>query len=346
MRLLSIFLGILLIFGCSTPSELIIEGKLNQAFNKATKQIKRGKDIPSNTDALKIASEKISTITIQYAKQYEQSNRLKDWTYAQKVYDKALKNIHNANQLIEGQLQSSYDKLCDKKIDLDFKITNHFYQKGEEMLAAHYEQLSKQFARDAYSNYKECLSFGGDRFFQDINEKIEESILQGTTYFISYNFQPTSRLFFQPQNQESIESPDCEISADFGGIRFSENSRSCTNHYSETIKVGTRTEVDTSGKTQYYPIYKDVHGSVTTTTVTVQASATTYVNVRNATGECFKRSDFFNNSVEDSYEIVSFCGDRRAIPSCYAIKNDSYKVNKWDLERRLNSEIDFDLFAW
>ena len=347
MRLLSIFSICVFLIACSTPTELLQKGKTDLAFKKASKKLKRGKDIVTNTEVIIQAGDQIAKNTISYNLGLIQSDKVKSWTLAQRNYDKSLRELFAANDLVNGKLQSSYDKLCTEKIELDFKIADHFYQLGEDLLATHYEQLSKHHAREAYFEYQECLSFGGDRFFQDIPEKMNECVEEGLIYFVSYDFTPSSNLFFRRLPIEEDREPDCVISADFGYPHFSETESSCTSSFTEKIEVGKKSETDTSGVVHYYPIYEEVTGSVTTTTVTISASSTSYVNVDNVTGYCFKSGSCFSNSVSDSYEIVEFSGDHRAIPSHYSegTTGNPFFIRS-NLEQELSSEIDFDLFTW
>ena len=347
MRLFTFLSICIFSLACNTPSELLLKGDADQAFRKAARKIKKDKDVITNTEVLVKSGDQISNNTIYRGQALIQSNQLNNWTRAQKIYDRTLRELFAANDLVNGGLQSSYDKLCTEKIELDFKIADHFYQLGEDLLATHYEQLSKHHAREAYYKYQECLSFGGDRFFQDIEEKLQECIFEGRIYFVSRNFTPSTGLFFKPLPREATQEPDCDIYADFGRTHFSESSRSSSKSYTTQVKVGKRPVTDTSGVTHYVPIYEDVSGRVRTEKITITASNSTYVRVDNVTGYCFKRETCLSNNASDSYEIVSFSGDRRAIPSCYSEgrKGNPFSI-KNSLARDIDRQIDSDLSFW
>ena len=347
MRLLSIFSLFVFLTACKTPTDLLVKGKVDQAMKKASKKVKKGKDVITNTEVMILAGDQIAKNTISNNLGLTKSNQVQDWTRAQKNFDKSLRELFAANDLVNGKLQSSYDKLCSEKIELDFKIADHFYQLGEDLLATHYEQLSKHHAREAYFEYQECLSYGGDRFFQDLPEKMEECVQEGRVYFVSHGFIPSSDIFFRPLPQDLEQEPDCEVSADFGYVNFHESEYTSSQSFTESVEVGKRAETDTLGVTRYYPIYEDVSGEVSTTTVMITASTSYYIHVNNVTGYCYKNSQSFNCSVSDSYEITSISGDARAIPSCYSEgRNGNSFFIRSSLEQELNSKVDSDLYFW
>ena len=347
MRLFTLLSICTFSLACNTPAELLQKGDADQAFYKAMKKIKRDKDVMTNTNVLVEAGGQISENTIYRNQGLVHSNQLKNWTRAQRNYDKSLRELFAANDLVHGELQGSYDKLCSEKIELDFKIVDHFYQLGEDLLATHYEQLSKHHAREAYYQYKESLSFGGDRFFQDIEEKMEECIIEGRTYFVSYDFDPSSSLFFKELPAESTEIPDCEIYADFGRTHISESSRTSSKSYSKEIEVGQNVRVDTAGVKHYSPIFEKIKGKVITKTITIEARNRSYINVDNLTGHCFKSDACFSNTASESYEIIKFSGDERAIPSCYKEGRKGNPTNiRNSLKREVDRKLDYNLFHW
>ena len=347
MRLSTLLSICIFLSACNTPTELLEKGNADQALKKAIRKVKRDKNVLTNTEVVVKSGDQISKNTLSYNKRLVQSFHLKDWTRAQRNYDKTLKELFAANDVVNGKLQRSYDELCTEKIELDFKIADHFYQLGEDLLATHYEQTSKHHAREAYFNYQECLSYGGDRFFQDINDKMDVCIIEGRTFFVSKNFNPSTDIFFQPLPQESQDIPDCVVYADFGYTHFSESSHSSSESFTEKIEVGQGSEVDTAGVTHYFPIYQEVTGTVEITTVIVSAENTSYIEVDNVTGHCFKQSSSFYNSVSDSYQEVSFSGDSRAIPSCYSegTTGNSFFIRS-NLSSSIDSEIDSDIYSW
>jgi len=347
MRLFTLLSICTFSLACNTPTELLQKGDADQAFKKAVKKIKRDKDVMTNTSVLVEAGDQISENTIYRNQSLIHSSQLKYWTRAQKNYDKSLRELFAANDLVHGELQGSYDKLCSEKIELDFQIVDHFYKLGEDLLATHYEQTSKHHAREAYYKYKESLSYGGDRFFQDIEDKIEESIIEGRTLYVSHDFDPSSSLFFKALPVESTQIPDCEIYADFGRTHFSESSCTFSKSYSKEIEVGQSVRVDTAGVKHYFPIYEKVMGRVITKTITIEARNRSYINVDNLTGHCFKSDAYFSNSASDSYEIVKFSGDHRAIPSCYSEgkKGNPYTIRS-SLKREVDRKLDNNIFHW
>lgn len=346
MRLIFTLSICVFLTACITPSDLLLKGESDRAFKKALRNIKRDKNVIANTEVVLQAGDQITKNTIAQNSGLIRSSQVKDWTRAQKNFDKQLKDIFAANDLVNGKLQSSYDELCTEKIELDFKIADHFFQLGENLLATHYEQLSKHHAREAYFEFQECLSYGGDRFFQNIEDKMLECVQEGRIFFVSHRFTPSTNIFFQPLPRNSPKEPDCDIVANFGHTHFSENSHTAVQSFSEEVKVGVETVVDTAGVTHHYPIYKTVYGSVNTITVTLTAESTTYIDVDNVTGYCFKSSNRIRSCASDSYQIVELTGDRRAIPRRFSKKRGDHQSTVWRVERALDSKIDSELFYW
>ena len=336
----------ILFFSCSTPAELLEKGKIERAFKLAEKKIKAGKDLNTNTKVLVFSGDQIIQSTLFNNSPLMHSPNVEDWVRAQNNFFKTLEDIVVANDLVDGQLQNSYDQLCTQKIELDFKIADHFYQNGTDLLAFHYEHTSKHHARKAYYQYQECLSFGGDRFFQNLEDKISESVEEGKVYFVSHNFRPSSNLFFQPLPPNADFEADCIIQASFGPINYSTHSHSSTTTHSKDIEVGKNSKVDTSGQIVYTPIMKTVYADVITTSVTVTASSYSDIYVDNITGQCSKRSKSFNACVSDSYEEVRIHGDRRALNTSISACSGQPAFFISNLESDLNFKIDCELGYW
>lgn len=336
----------ILCVACSTPSQLLEKGESERAFKLAQKKIKSGKDLNTNLFVLTKSTDHIIQNELQYNAHLTDSPSTKDWVKAQNNYFKTLKDIAAANELVDGQLQNKYDQLCNQKIELDFKIVDHFYQNGEALLATHYDQLSKHHAREAYFEFQECISFGGDRFFQNLDDKKQECIYEGRIFFVSHNFRPSTGLFFRPLPAEADFEPDCVISASFGPISYVEHAHSSSTSYSKEIKVGTSSHQDTSGQIIYTPIYETVTAKVTTTKVTGTVSSSTYIYAENITGYCFKSDQSFRNSLSDSYKEISISGDKRALDSAINECSGPPAFFRSKLERGLNSDIDSDLSGW
>lgn len=130
---LSILLSIcIFLSACNTPTELLVKGNADQTLKKAIKKVKRGKDVSTKTEVIVRSGDQISKNTLSYNKGLIQSFYLKDWTRAQRNYDKTLKELFAAYDLVNGKLQRTYDELCTENTELDFKITDHFYQLGED----------------------------------------------------------------------------------------------------------------------------------------------------------------------------------------------------------------------
>ena len=346
MRTLPILFLCGCLFSCSTPSELLEKGKVERAFNLASKKLNSKKNVDVNSLVLIEASKKIIQDQLYYNQPLIQSRNIEHWVLAQNNYYKILEDIVVANDLVDGKLQNSYDHLCTEKIELDFKITDHFYQNGEDLLATHYDQLSKHHAREAYYQYQECQSYGGDRFFNNIIDKMDECVYEGRIYFVSLDFFPSTNLFFQPLPEDAYYEPDCVISASFGSPSFSTSTRSVSETFTKEIKVSTKTETDTAGVVRFIPIYETVSATVTTTTVSATASSWTNIYVDNISGYCYKNGNSFNTCVSDSYEEISITGDTRAINSCISTSRGKPAFFRSSLESDLQDEIDNSLFFW
>ena len=346
MRILTILSICAVFFSCSTPLQLLEEGKIDKAFRIAAKKVKSGKNTSENRLVLIKSANKLIQNELYNNLHLTQSKKVQDWVKAQNNYFKTLKDIVVANDLVEGQLQNSYDQLCNQKIELDFKIVNYFYQNGDKLLATHYDQLSKHHAREAYYQYQESLAFGGDRFFQDIEDKMEECIVEGRIFFVSHNFNPTTDLFFQPLPEDAKYEPDCSISASFGPRSFSYSSHSTSSDYSKEVEVGKKSEIDTSGKLIYKSILKTICATVRITKTTITASSNTSIYSDDITGYCFKEDKFFRSCASDSYTVVDISGDRRAISGAIPCNTGSEFAIRRSLESDLDRAIDSELYFW
>lgn len=319
-----LLLTTLILSSCYTPEQALGKRKYKLAFRLATKRIKKGIEVDNNIRILQTAADYIVDKEIKKDAKYINSNKVKDWIKAQDKYYRLLEKLGKSNIVSEGALTPIYDDLCSKKIDLDFKIVDYYFQQGENLLNKFNETGLKIYARQAYYKYNESEKHGAHVFYYDIEELLVECHNKGIVYYIGDISTIGSSFFFKPLPPNANFEPDCDIDIDYGSISTSHSSSSSSRTYTKDIEIGKEEVKDTSGKViSYKPIYKTIEATVTTTTVTITASTWTSIHSQNISGQCTASSESFHTSLSDSYEEVDISGDERAITGCVTEKSGS-----------------------
>ena len=315
LRLTLLPICLLGLLSCSSPSKALEKGRSKKAIRLAKSDLRKNKNITENITILNVAAhDEIDKVLASNTNKLS-SPEVKDWIKVQNNYFGLLENIGEANQLSNGEVSEPYDRLCEHKTELDYKIADHYYQEGEEQLLAYHRSNEKSMARQAYGRYNLAQEYGADKYYADIQEKLDYCVEHGRVYYIAYDYSPSNDLFFRPlsESPHDVEA-DCVFSSSRSGYTTSETSSTSEKKYEERVQIGQESETDTSGIVTYTPIYEYVYAYKNTTDITVTLSTTTSVNVKNQTGQCHVRSWNFSKTVSDSYEEITFTGDSRAFP--------------------------------
>lgn len=318
MRRYALYCLVLLVAcSCTSPQKAFDKGNYGQALSLASKKVKKGKNIVRNTAIIKSSSARLVDQTLATNTPRVLSAEVKDWIKARDNYYRVLEDIGKANTLVNGQVSSTYDKLCSTKNELDFEIVDHFYTAGLELLDESRTTGNKEAARLAHAEFLSCSKNGGEEEFYDLPELTTESVKRGMVYFIGWGVSDISESFWRkrlPRDMDK-EQADCEIDIDLGLISVEEVTSTDRHKYTENIQTGSETVIDTSGISTSVAIYEDVVAYVITTKVTLTASSRNNIDVRNLSGQCNLSSYSFTIEETGSYEVIEIEGDDRAVPS-------------------------------
>ncbi|MFT6781058.1 MAG: hypothetical protein ACJA1A_000977 [Saprospiraceae bacterium] len=309
------YFGLLLLCfeSCKSPAELLENGSYNQAFDKAVKEVKKGKDIDQNITVIEKSVDIKVASALRYAVIKSQGGNVKDWINTQTKLYQALEEVGRANILLKGMINEPYDELCSVKKDIDYQIVEHYYDKGHDYLDDYYNQEQKVDARNAYFSFVECEKFEGQSFFPNLADDKEDAYQNGIVYYVSDYGNIGGRLFLEPLPRDAGFKPDCDISIDHGFVSFSTSENDDEDVQTKTIETGQESVTDTSGNTTYIPIMAKIEATIITKIITVTAQVTTQLRSTNITGQCFVSSSSFTTEISDTYEEVSVVGDERAL---------------------------------
>ena len=287
---------------------------------------------------LRVSGEKIIQNEISKNHKLLQSDNVKDWIKVRKSYYKTLNTIGKANLATNGALSDVYDQLCEPKTDLDEKIASVFFYEGNRLLNNFDEHGNKIDAQNAYFQYDECIKNGGKSFFQDLDNLKEEALQLGIVYYQSAGLYDNRSLFLQPLPENANFLADCVVDVSLGFINTNISESTTRKSYTSQIQVDTRIETDTSGNTTTTPIFEPISCSVETKTVRIIKSQTIDINVRDQTGQCSIQSDYYTESIEDSYDIISFNGNEDAVPDGISEKSAPMFFES-ELENKLRTVV-------
>jgi|GEM_PF-7122802 len=339
--LLTALLSVLLT-NCMSPHKALEHGNYTKALRGATAKIEKGDDSQRWYDIADRASNELVKKAMQEQELRLQSDDVRKWVTARNKYFTVLKELGEANQITDGMLTPTYDRLCTAKHMLDSKIIDFYYQEGDYIYGKYEETGSKQYARDAYTMYRKCIKNEGDVEYADVVSKQQLARQSGIIYYTSSDYIP-SGFWYEPLPAGADYVADCDIRVSYGSISTSTSSRSTTKEYSQKVEVGTHTKTDTAGVVTTIRDYETVYGYVVTTVVDVEMTTCTSIMVGDQTGECTIPSRSFTTSESDSYEHIVLTGDSRAWPSGVSATNGPPSGFFNDLTRSLERQRDSDM---
>ncbi|MEM9548825.1 MAG: hypothetical protein AAGA77_22765 [Bacteroidota bacterium] len=313
MKNLYIFAILFVFIACKSPTELLESGHHNTAFTKAVSQIKKNKNVEENVRVVQSAAKIKAEKAMLYSSIYANTDKVKDWVKTQRKLYNLLEEMGQANILVKGLITEDYDQVCTEKKNLDYQIVEHFYDEGHDHLDRYYHDGQKEDARLAYKSFKECEKHEGEKFFQRLPEETNEAYQNGIVYYTSNYGNLGSKLFLKHLPKDAAFEPDCEVYVDHGFVSFSTSENTSSETQTQEIETGSESVTDTSGITTRTPIYETVSAEIITKEITITASLSTYVHVKNVTDQCNLRSYSFNTEASDSYQEVSVSGDERAL---------------------------------
>lgn len=341
---LSIILLVIIFFtSCMTPKEAYDKGMYRTAFFSASKQIKKGKNIEKNEIILRQSASALVEKEMRRDESLIASSDVKKWVKVQDRYYRLLEDLGKVNIESNGVILEEYDQLCSNKKELDFKITDYYYQLGADFLEEFYQSGNKESARDAYYMFLKAEKSGGELYYNNLADLIIESREKGIVYYVCDDANIGNSLFLQELPENAEFEPDCIIEVDYGIVNSTTNITEESKTYTDEIIVGTKEVKDTSGNIIYRSIYEDIEATVITVKVEVTLSTTTWVNVEDVTGQCSEENRSFTTSVSDTYEEIRINGDREALKESFIESEGEPSFFRSDLEDELLRKVDSGL---
>lgn len=303
---------LLVTVSCLSPKECLELQEYDKAIRKASKQLMQGKRISENASVITMAYTQKIKWEIQKAETIRHEGEVEDWIKLRKHQYKVLEDIGEDNKLLKGRLTGCFDRLCRYKEGLDYQIVRHFQGKGDSLYAAHVKSGNKYLSRSAYYNFKDSQENGGDAFFPDLDQDLEDAYNGGIVYYrSSIPLSPSSK-FLKPLPRDADFRADCSIQGNRGYVRIYRHEQKDRDRVKRKIKVRERSERDTSGNIRYIPVYEEVSATVITTTVTISAEINAHRYVSDLTGQCPLSSEWKEFDASERYERIDWRGDRRA----------------------------------
>jgi len=340
------FIALFLVFSsCVTPEKALEQGWYETALRLSANKIRDGKDVERNIRIMQTAADHIIDEELKAKKALVNSPKVKDWIKVQDSYYRVLEVLGKANVTANGAILTEYDEMCSTKKDLDFKIVEYFYSRGEKALQKFYDTGQKVNARTAYYEFAKAEKNGGDLYYNNLADIMDECHKNGIVYYIGDTYTVGSSFFLKPLPPNANFEPDCDIDIDYGLISFSESRSESSNTYTEEVVVGQEEVKDTSGNITYRDVIEEVEATITTVKVTVTASTWTSVNSSDLSGQCTVSSESFNSSVSDDYEEIIISGDSRAVPTGITEKTGAPVSFESELEDKLNSDVQSELHS-
>jgi len=342
-RLYLLFIVSLIMNACYTPDQAFDKGHYKLAMQMASQQIKKGKEIETNTRILQNSTARfIETQTINAERQLSTED-VKKWKSARDRLYQDLISVGKANIHAGYLITDQYDQFCDYKKSVDLKIVDHYYQYGLRLMSFYDRSHQKVYARDAYYEFVEAEKNGGFQFYNDIQMLRDESLEKGIVYYLCRNEDLGSSLFVRKLPRDADFEPDCLVEVSKGMISYHESASESRTSYEKQVQTGTKTEKDTSGQVKTIPVFETRKATLIRITYAASADQTVWIHVKDHTGQCHVGSTSFSETVNDCWEEVKVEGDAEAIDVCYKTGSNKPLCPRSSLEWKLEGNVSWRL---
>ncbi len=332
-----------IVTSCSTPQEYLDQENYQKAIFSATNNVTRNKNVQENVAIIKTAYNRIIDREIAHQKAVLGDEEVKDWIRLRKKQYKLLEEIGTKNSKLKGELTEEFDRLCDNKEHLDFRITQHFYDHGEELWETYLDRPLKAVSRQAHYQYQNCEKNGGHGFYSGLSDSLYESYQKGIVYYTSNWPINEQTKFLKALPKGADFDPDCRIFTSLDGVRFQTNCSWNKDEISQKVKVGDRMETDTSGNVNYIPEYETVYATVIREEIEITAQVRAYKHFSDVTGECPLRDNDKLFELSDVYEKVQWNGDIRAFSNG---PPSGSSASEFHIKNNLEKEVIDDAEDW
>lgn len=331
-----ILFSLVLFFSCASPQKNFEKGNFNKAYKGALKELENGKRGKNKAILNRSFNEILKAHQTQYTLIMRDAD-IQDWENAFYKRNDLIEDYIKGKRWLDNDFDATMEKLMDENEVLSSDIANEYELMGNEAMAVYATNGDKRAAQNAFAFYNKLAEYdpNNSRVNVYVNQALEAAtvhiLFDADAWDFRYeydidrkfkNLENQSSGFIQIYYEQNIPHADCMVEIDFNDLEERIRQETNTQNFTEQIEDGYETVKDTSGRVSKIPIYKDVSGSVITTTEykeyywEVRSKSNSYTNF------CDFRSKNFDSSITLERTFYRLSGDERAIPSRFKNQND------------------------
>jgi len=329
--LLSVF-----ILSCASPQKNFEKGNFGKAYKGALSELEDGKRGKNKSILNRSFNEMLKAHQTEYNLIMRDAD-IQDWEQAFNKRENLIVDYLKGERWLDDDFNVPMDKITDANNELSDNIGKEYELMGNDAMALYSTNGDKRIAQDAFRFYNKMAEYDPNNSM--LNTYINQSLEAATVHILfdadvwdfryQYdidrkfkNLENQSDGFIQIYFEENIPHADCMVEIDFNDLDVRVRQESNVQEFTEQIQDGFETVTDTSGRVRKEPIYKDVSGSVTTTTEYKEHYWEVRVKTNSYTNFCDFRSKNFDSLITLERNTYRLSGDERAIPSRFKNQRD------------------------
>lgn len=327
--------------------KLLEKGKYADAFDKAFKNLEKGKKDRSNKEVLYRALQKMADDRLTGYLALSSGSELNRVTTSYIAIDKVLTRYEKAERYLADTELPQIEELYNAVDDLQPKITARYMELVDQSMGKYSNQGQKRFAIEAHKYVLEAQQYDPDNelLIERQSEIYEQAVMDFNITFtnrssaikgmfkgLEKHEHKYIRLDFDGHKMDY----DCYMVFRVSGLGESHNKSTSTKTFTKEVLSHYETETDTAGVKTRKPVYKEISAEVEITRHEFNYSMSARVSNN---GDCLRGNKSFSSSVQYEEEQFATSGDSEALPSqykgvCFMLddhENEAYNKLLYDL---------------
>ena len=334
-----IFLSLLFLFQCASPTKNLEKGNFQQAYKSSLTALEKGKSYDENQNILIQALDEIIAKKMVEKDRWQNSEDLNSKEKSIKLNQNIQKNIAKAIPYLDGKFDETLEKLKMEEQQTNSFLASEYFSFGKKKLEKAKKEQDKRFAQDAYYDFLKAKGF--DSSETDLNTLTQRSLELGLVVYSIHTDAPFNIMLhweidktfenlegyqgdflkvFYDDNLSS-EEVDCQITIRFRSLDIDLDENKSEEDFKKEIVTGSTTITNSDGEEVEVDVIEEVEGSVIIQQFKKTATWDVSVEVISNSKNCSVRNASFEEETISTSQIFTLNGDERVIPNEYKNSN-------------------------
>ncbi|MFK7773287.1 MAG: hypothetical protein AB8F94_14160 [Saprospiraceae bacterium] len=330
-----LFLFILFLFQCASPTKSLEKGNFQLAYKSSLAALEKGKSYNENQKILFQALDEIIAKESVEKDRQQNAEGLNSKEKSIKLNRSIQKKITKALPYLDGKFDETLEKLKTEEQQTNDFLASEYFSFGQEKLEKSENEKDKRFAQNAYYNFLKAKKFNSPEI--DLNILTQRSLELGQ---VVYNIQKDApfdimlhweidrtfenleghqgdflKIFYD--NNLSYEKVDCQINIRFRSLDIDLEEDKSEEGFKKEIVTGTTTITNSAGEEVEVDVIEEVEGIVSIQQFKKTATWNVRVEVTSNSKNCELGDASFEEETISTSQVFTLTGDERAIPNEY-----------------------------